>query len=196
MCFSPYLGVGGGGTNGYRAHNLLMQFCGLGSSKMEISETVFFDTLTIQNDQISYVKHVLAPPYLFLTLFGCGGGVPRGIGHTTCLCSFAASAAQKWKFPKLFFFDTLTIQNDQISYVKHVLAPPYVFLTLFGCWGGGVPRGLGHNLLMKFSRLSHLSPLRGALPKAIEFSTPDAGAIFSITFNDCGGIFPMLCFGQ
>ena len=38
-----------------------------------------------------------------------------------------------------FFFDTLTIQNDQISYVKHVLAPLYVFFTLFG-WGGG-PKG-------------------------------------------------------
>ena len=59
MCFSPYLGVaGGGGTKGSRAHNLLMQLSGLGSSKMEISESDFFDTLTIQNDQISYV---LAP---------------------------------------------------------------------------------------------------------------------------------------
>jgi hypothetical protein len=35
-----------------------MQFSRLNSSKMEISETDFFDTLTIQNDQISYV---LAP---------------------------------------------------------------------------------------------------------------------------------------
>ena len=97
---------GGGGTKGSRAHNLLMHFSGLGSSKMEISETSFFDTLTIQNDQISYVKHVLAPLHVFFTLFGCvgGGGVPRGLGHTTCLCSFPASAAQKWKFPKLIFF--------------------------------------------------------------------------------------------
>ena len=31
-----------------------MQFCGLSRSKMEISETDVFDTLTIQNDQISY----------------------------------------------------------------------------------------------------------------------------------------------
>ena len=80
--------LGGGGTKGSRAHNLLMQFCGLGSSKMEISETDSFDTLTIQNDQISYVKHVLAPLHVFFTVFGCvcvgGGGVPRGLGHTTC----------------------------------------------------------------------------------------------------------------
>ena len=69
---------GGGGTKWSRAHNLLMQFSGLGSSKMEISETDSFDTLTIQNDQISYVKHVLAPLHVFLTLFGCGGGVGGG----------------------------------------------------------------------------------------------------------------------
>ena len=79
MCFSPYLGGGGeGALKGAGAHNLLMQFSRLGSSKMEISETDFFDTLTIQSDQISYVKHVLAPLHVFFTLFGCGGG---GGGH-------------------------------------------------------------------------------------------------------------------
>ena len=65
---------GGGGTKGSRAHNLLMQLSNLGNSKMEISETNFFDTLTIQNDQISYVKQVLAPLHVFFTLFGCDGG--------------------------------------------------------------------------------------------------------------------------
>ena len=74
VCFSPYLVVGGGGTKGSRAHSLLMQFSGLGNSKMEISQTDFFDTLTIQNDQISYVKHVLDPLHVFFTSFGCGGG--------------------------------------------------------------------------------------------------------------------------
>ena len=42
-----------------------MQFSHLSSSKMEISETDFFDTLTIQSDQISCVKHVLATFYVF-----------------------------------------------------------------------------------------------------------------------------------
>ena len=46
------------------------------------------------------------------------------------------------EFSETDFFDTLTVQNDQISYVKHVLAPLYVFFTLFGCWGGGgAPKG-------------------------------------------------------
>ena len=86
MCFAPYLGVGGGGglPRG-QGHNLLMQFSSLGSSKMEISKTDLFDTLTIQNDQISDIKHVLAPLYVFFTLFGCrgggGGGLPKGLGH-------------------------------------------------------------------------------------------------------------------
>ena len=50
------------------------------------------------------------------------------------------------------FFDIVTTYNDEICYVKHVLDPFYVFFTLFGCWGG-LPRGIGHNLLMQFSRL-------------------------------------------
>ena len=52
------------------------------------------------------------------------------------------------------FFDIVTTYNDEICYVKHVLAPFYVFFTLFGCGGGGLPRGLGRNLLMQFSRLN------------------------------------------
>ena len=89
MFFSPYLGVAGeGGTKGSGAHNLLVQFSGLGSSKMEISETDFFDTLTIQNDQISYVKHVLDPLHVFFTLFGCGGGGGyQGVWGTQPACA-------------------------------------------------------------------------------------------------------------
>ena len=85
MCFPPYLGIWGGGGGGLprgQGHNLLMHFSGLGSSKMEISETHLFDIMTIHNDQISYVKPVLAPLYVFFTLFGCrGGGLPKGLGH-------------------------------------------------------------------------------------------------------------------
>ena len=83
MCFSPYECVGGGrGLPRGLGHNLLMLSSRLSSSKMEISKTDFFDTLTIQNDQISYVKHVLAPLYVFFTLFGLGwggggGGAPK-----------------------------------------------------------------------------------------------------------------------
>ena len=74
-----------------------MQFSSLGSSKMELSEPDFFDILTIPNDQISYIKHVLAL-YVFFTLFGWvgGGGGSQGGRGTTCLCSFPASAAQEW----------------------------------------------------------------------------------------------------
>ena len=41
-----------------------------------------------------------------------------------------------------------------IRHVKHVLGRIYVFFTLFGYQvrggGGGLPRGLVHNLLMQF----------------------------------------------
>ena len=106
MCFAPYLGVGGEGVPRGLGQNLLMHFSNLGSSKLEISETNFSDILTIQNDQIPYVKHVLAPLYLFFTLLGfsgAGGGSQGGRGKT-CLCTFPALAAQKWKFLKLIFF--------------------------------------------------------------------------------------------
>ena len=111
--------------------------------------------MTIHNDQISYVKHVLAPLYVFFTLFGClGGGVPRGPGHNL-LMQFYRLSNSKLEISKTDFFYILTIHNDQISYVNHVLAPLYLFFTLFGCFGGGVPRGQGHNLLMQFSSLSN-----------------------------------------
>ena len=45
-CFSPYLGIrsgGGGGACKGLVHNLLMPFFTLGSSKIEVSGTCFFD---------------------------------------------------------------------------------------------------------------------------------------------------------
>ena len=162
MCFSHYLGVcvgGGGGVPRGLGHILLPQFSGLGSSIMEISETDFFDTLTIQKDQISFVKHVLAPVCVFFhTIWvwgGGGGGLPGGLGHNL-LMQFSNLSSSKLEISETDLFDILTIRTHQTSYVKHVLAPFYVFFTLFGCWGGGgggLPRGLGHNLLMQFSSL-------------------------------------------
>ena len=53
MCFSPYLGIhcrgGGGGSPQGLVHNLLMQSFTLGSSKIKVFETYFFDTVTTQN---------------------------------------------------------------------------------------------------------------------------------------------------
>ena len=93
-----------------------MQFSSLSSSKMEISETDFPDILTIQNDQVSSVKHVLAPLYVFFTLFGCWG-LPRGLGHNP-LMQLSNLGSSKMKISETDFSDILTIQNDQISYVS------------------------------------------------------------------------------
>ena len=60
---------------------------------------------------------------------------------TNCLSSFPPSTGQKWKILQKKI-DIVTTHNDEICYVKHVLAPLYVFFTLFGCWGGGgAPKG-------------------------------------------------------
>ena len=123
-------GGGGGGLPRGLGHNLLMQFSRLSSSKMEISETDFFHTLTIQNDQISYVKHVLAPFLLVFSHYlaamgGGGGGLPRGLGHNL-LMQFSRLSSSKMEISETDFFHTLTIQNDQISYVRG---------------GGGAPKG-------------------------------------------------------
>ena len=51
-------------------HNLLMQFFTLYNSKIKVSETYFFDIVSIQNDHASYVKHDLSSIYVLFTLLG------------------------------------------------------------------------------------------------------------------------------
>ena len=51
-------------------HNLLMQFFTLGSSKIEVFETSFYDIVITYNDHPRYVKHVLGRIYMFFTLYG------------------------------------------------------------------------------------------------------------------------------
>ena len=66
------------------------------------------------------------------------GGGPQGARAQPAYAVFQPRQLENGTFQNCFFFYILTIQNDQISYVKHVLAPLYVFFTLFGCWGGGM----------------------------------------------------------
>ena len=101
---------------------------------MEISETVFFlNLLTIRNDQISYVRHVLDPIYVLFMLFWCLDG-GKGLGHTL-LMQFHSWQLKNGKFQNRMFY-VLSIHNDQLSYMKHVLDPLHVFFTLFGCSRG------------------------------------------------------------
>ena len=81
-----------------------MQFFTLGSSKIEVFETDFFDIVTTQYDHPRYVKHGLGRIYVFFTLFGyCGGGGLPMDWYTYCSCSFSLWTAQKSKFLKLVF---------------------------------------------------------------------------------------------
>ena len=75
MRFLRVLGVfvgGGGGSSKGLVHNLLTQFFTLGRSKIEVSETCFFDMVTTQNDHLGYAKHVLGGIYVFLGVH-CSG---------------------------------------------------------------------------------------------------------------------------
>ena len=82
--FSPYLGIGswGGALNGV-VYNLLTQFFTRYSSRIEVSETYFFDIVAAQNDHPSYVKHVFGSINVFFTLSGylVWGGSPNGLVH-------------------------------------------------------------------------------------------------------------------
>ena len=151
-CFRPSLcvfhpiWVGGGLPRGL-GHNLLVLFSCLGSSKTEPSETYFFDTLTIQNDQISYVKPVLPPSCVSHTismggLWGGGGGLPSGLGHSL-LRPFSGLISSQTEISETDFLIPLTIKNDQMSYVKHVLANTLlcVFHLIRVLGGGGGSQG-------------------------------------------------------
>ena len=71
------------------------------------------------------------------------------------LMQFFSPGSSKIELFETYIFDTVTTQKDHPTYVKHVLGRIYVFFTLFGYWvgGGGVPKGLVHNLLMQFFTL-------------------------------------------
>ena len=75
-----------------------MQSFTLGSSKIEVFETCFFDIVTTQNDHPRYVKHVLGRIYVFLTLFGYqlrGGGVaPKGLVHNLLMQFFTLDSSK------------------------------------------------------------------------------------------------------
>ena len=176
MCLSPYLVVGGRGGGGLPrglGHNLLMQLSSLGSSKMEISETGFPDIFTIQNDQIILCKACFSRSLCVFPLFGCsgGGGVPRGLGHNL-LMQLSSLGSSKMEISETDFSDILTIQNDQIILCKACFSPSLCVFHPIGVLGGGAaPKGAGAQFAYAvFQPRSSLSPLRGALPKAIEFS--------------------------
>ena len=63
-------GRGGGGAPKGWVHNLLLLLFTLGSSKIEVFETCYYDIVTTRYDQPSYVKHVIGCIYVFFTLFG------------------------------------------------------------------------------------------------------------------------------
>ena len=64
-----YLVRGGGGVQWDWYTTCLCTFSSLYSSKIEVSETYFFDIMITSNDHPRYGKHVLARIYVSFTLF-------------------------------------------------------------------------------------------------------------------------------
>ena len=76
-----------------------MQFFTLGSSKIEVFETYFFDIMTTQYDHPTDVKHVLGCIHVFFTLFGYwvragGGGSPKGLVHNLLMQFFTVGSSK------------------------------------------------------------------------------------------------------
>ena len=88
-------------------HNLLMQFFTPDSSKIEVSETSFFDIVTTQYDHPRYVKHVLGRIYVFFTRFGNQvrggeGGGGQGFGTQPAYAVFQPGQLKNRSFRNLF----------------------------------------------------------------------------------------------
>ena len=88
-----------------------MQFFTPDSSKIEVSETCFFDIVTTQYDHPRYVKHVLGRIYVFFTRFGNqvrggGGEAPKGLVHNL-LMQFFTPGSSKIEVFETCFFDTV-----------------------------------------------------------------------------------------
>ena len=114
-------GGGGGGRVSPKGwvHNLLMQFFALGSSKIEIFETYFFDAVTTHDDHPSYVKHVLGCIYVFF--YGYWVFVSLG-------CALLVVESLRGGLA----------EGNRISYVEHVLDPVCMFSPHLGMgWGVG-----------------------------------------------------------
>ena len=104
----PHGGGGGRSLKGL-VHNLLMQFFTLGSSKIKVFKTGFYDIVITQNDHARYLcfsKHVLGRIYVYFTLFGYwphGGGVSQGIGTQPAYAVFQPGQLKNRSFRNLFF---------------------------------------------------------------------------------------------
>ena len=89
-----------------------MQFFTVGSSKIEVFETCFYDIGTTRYDHPSYVKHVLGRIYMFISLFGYlvpgGGGSLKGLVHNLLMQFFTPDSSKMEVFETCFFDIVIT----------------------------------------------------------------------------------------
>ena len=77
-----------------------------------------------------------------------GQGVSQGIGTQPADAAFHPAHLKNQRFRIfLFFFDIMITENDDPTYVKHVIAHIRVVFTIFGSWVPGPRAHLGLDLL-------------------------------------------------
>ena len=85
----------------------LLQLSTLGSSKIEDSETYFFDIVTTQYDYPRYVKHVLGRIHVSFTLFGFWVR-EGGLEHNVLMQYFTLGSSKIEVFESYFFEPVIT----------------------------------------------------------------------------------------
>ena len=116
MYLSPYLGIGcweGGSPKGL-VDNLLMQFCTLDSSKIEVSKPIFLicwpHKITCNPCKACFRQHFCV--FHFIWVLGTRrGGSPKGLVHNV-LIQFFTLGGSKIEVSKIYVFDMLATQNN------------------------------------------------------------------------------------
>ena len=111
-----------------------MEFFTLYNSKIEVSETCFFDIVAAQVCEACFRSWVrVSHP---IRVFGVRRWGRSVSPWTSTQPAEAAShrVQVNIEFYGAHIFDFVATQNDLPSYVKHVLGRVYMFFTLFGGW--------------------------------------------------------------
>ena len=87
----------------------------IGSSKIQVFETCFYNIVTSQYNHPRCVKLLLGCIYVFFTLFGFevggGGGAPKGLVHNLLMQLFTMGSS-KIVVLETCFYDIVNTQND------------------------------------------------------------------------------------
>ena len=127
---------------------LLKQFPSLYRSQMDNFAKHFLDVVTTYNDEICYVKHVLAPCCVFHPIWVLGGGsAPKGVGTQPANAALQPQQLKNGNFMKLIFFRHLNHPNwsnrlCKACFTRYLSVFHTIWARVCVGGGGGAPTGL------------------------------------------------------